>query len=465
MVRLIVSLYILFLIFLVPLWVRGTYIWVHIAETTKVEDYKLYLKKASKLWIKVIRVPVDWYALEPEKGMYDKKYIDEIKQRVAYAQKLGQKVIIMISQSPEWASWKTWENAPAYPPRPKYYKDFANAISYLYENLLNSGDAYDINSNTILAWEIWNEPNVLEFWRPDSSIPRVWTEVLIPLDAAQEYANMLAVTYKILKSKHEDMIILWGSLASADVDYLNELYKYWWWSVPFDHLSIHPYAWPDNSNPETNSNYGRAQFPDQCNEDDPLTPPWCFEEWIRNVRNFLDSKWDKDVEIRLTEFWTSSDDERGGAGNEEMQKEHMKIAINILKKWSKNQDMMKIPVAIVYRLKDENDDFFWLYNSDLTIKPVGLYLRSQLDEYWKIKYSSAPYISKDLKVKLDKLVSRFVAKLDKRYSDSQQKVKVLGKVIEKLKFLKNKSVKFKRAIEYVIEELERRKNFYVNSRF
>jgi hypothetical protein len=335
--------YLFFYILLSPaiLFADGPLIGIHISETQSIASYQNKITVASGLGIKVIRIPVDWNVLGANQDSYDISYIVEIKARVAFAEAQSQKVVMMMSQSP---SWSNGGNNPSFPPTEAHYSDYADAMAFLHAQLIDPTDNYQINTSTIMAWEVWNEPNVIEFW-PTKAV-RSGTFVLIDLSAASDYADFLEVTYNTMKSQYPQMTILGGSLASADTDYLNAMYVSWDGVAKFDHLALHPYTRVDDEGDGvSNPHYGKAQYPDQCNIDDTLAPPWCYKQGVENIRQLLDSKGDTTKQIWFTEFGTASDNEFGGAGSVAEQKEHMKRALDILQDWFIDGDAMKIRVA------------------------------------------------------------------------------------------------------------------------
>jgi len=349
---------------------------VHISESN-LPEYLNKIDKSAELNIKVIRIPLDWNVLEPSQNNYSINYINEVKKRLYHAQVKGQKVILMLGQSPSWANGN---NDPTFPPTPAFYQSFANAMLYLHTALINPNDTYDIHNHSILAWEVWNEPNVVEFW--GTQPVRVNTYVLVKLTAASEYAALLETCYITMKSSYAEVTILGGSLASGDTDYLEAMYNYWGGNAKFDHLSLHPYTRVDE---EPGKNYGKSQYPDQCNPNDPLAPPWCYKKGVENIRALLDSKGDTEKQIWFTEFGTSSLDDWGHARSEAAQREHMSRALNILREWYyKDNDAMKIPIAIAYKLKDIGSDKFGLFRNNLSTKPVALEIKNRLDSYGKL---------------------------------------------------------------------------------
>ncbi len=358
-------------------WAEQCLIGVHIAETDSAASYVQRLEQARQLGIRVVRVPTDWNALEPTQNSFDTEYLNEVKTRILEAQNRGQRIVLMFSQAPPWANGN---NEPPFPPKPAFYGAYANAFKKLYEEIISEDDQFDIHPSTIMALEVWNEPNVIEFW--PTYPKREGTYVLINLDAAAEYADLLAQTYDTIKAQYPGVTILGGSLASADTEYLEALYSRWGGISKFDALALHPYSGPDE---HEGPHYSRAQYPDQCNEDDPLTPPWCFKQGIENIRATLDAHGDSSKQIWITEFGTGSSDSWGDAGSEDEQQEHLQRALNILKQWLSNHDVMKIPVAIIYRLVDELpddsgvNDYFGLLRPDFSRKPAADLLVSGLD--------------------------------------------------------------------------------------
>lgn len=343
---------------------------LHISETN-LNEYTSHLARAAELNIKVIRMPLDWNALEPVQYEFNTDYIEEVKARVLSAQAQGQKTVLMFAQSPPWANGG---QPPAFPPQSAYYQSFADAMLYLHKALITPNDHYAIKAGTLLAWEVWNEPNSVEFWGTHAA--RANTFVLIELKAAEEYAALLEACFTTMKSSFKDAVILGGSLASADVDYLQSLYDSWQGAAKFDHLALHPYSRVDE---EPGLHYGLVQYPGQCNKADTLSPPWCFKQGIESIRAVLDKNGDTEKQIWLTEFGVSSDAHWGGAGSEAEQGKHMQQSLDILTEWAEHADAMNIPLAIAYRLKDDGDDQYGLFRENLQIKPVATEIQQRLD--------------------------------------------------------------------------------------
>jgi hypothetical protein len=284
-------------------------------------------------------------------------YVQDIQQRFEALTTHEMQGILLFSQSPSWASGSS---LPTFPPDTMHLSDYASAVRRLIHAFSPPARA------ALLAVEIWNEPNSIEFW-PRTPLPRSGTYVLVPLEAAGGYARLLKTAHDTLRQAFPDLPVLGGSLASADTAYLRALFDSLGPGAPaMEGLAVHPYTRVDE---HSGAHYGRAQYPDQCNIDDPLSPPWCFQQGLENLRNMLDAHGFAHLPLWITEFGVSSDTAWGDAGSEEEQALHLRIALDILQD---RASTWHIRVALWYRLMDEGTDHFGLYNESGTLKPAGV---------------------------------------------------------------------------------------------
>ncbi len=95
------------------------------------------------------------------------------------------------------------------------------------------------------SYEMWNEPNIADFWKPAP-------------DPA-EYARLLQRAHTAAKQADPDAQVVFGGLSHNDVGYLQAYYKaagadaaqHSWW---FDTLDVHPYTdgrSPDDTSPDS----------------------------------------------------------------------------------------------------------------------------------------------------------------------------------------------------------------------
>jgi hypothetical protein len=79
----------------------------------------------------------------------------------------------------------------------------------------------------ITAWEIWNEPNIPTFWKPQPS--------------AEAYSLLLQEAYSAAKAADPSCTVVGGATCMADLNYIQDLHRFSAWNS-MDVLSIHPYS-------------------------------------------------------------------------------------------------------------------------------------------------------------------------------------------------------------------------------
>src|SRR5207248_2957280 len=117
------------------------------------------------------------------KGVYDQKALQMEDTAITTAQSTGAKIIMMVNETPQWASGSTNRGVP--PSNPADYAAFMHAMVARY-------------AGKVAAWEIWNEENTSRFWAPNP-------------DAAG-YAALLKAAYPAVKSADPNTKVLFGGL-------------------------------------------------------------------------------------------------------------------------------------------------------------------------------------------------------------------------------------------------------------
>ena len=175
-----------------------------------------------------IRIPVRWRVVEPAKENWDFSVVDRVVQMIPdNVQILGTLLSV-----PEWANGmnpnKTEGWFDSYPP-----KDFSDWERYVSRTVQNY-------KHRVKHWEIWNEENGVDFYRP--------------LPDAKAYTELLKVAYKAAKTADPDCVVVLGGLQMNGIipnpwsnvkvsDYLEDLYKAGARQF-FDVCNIHPYVLP-----------------------------------------------------------------------------------------------------------------------------------------------------------------------------------------------------------------------------
>lgn len=169
-----------------------------------------------------VRFVVDWSYVEPAKGTYDWSKPDRL---VASARAHGLTPILTIAYTPPWARAADGDpsSVATHPARASDYADFARNTAARYRQAS--------------LFELWNEPNHTNFWKPTPN--------------ATQFAELVRAAYPAIKSARPDSTVIVGGLAAPPDDgryisaptfveglYANGLHG------NVDAISFHPYNYP-----------------------------------------------------------------------------------------------------------------------------------------------------------------------------------------------------------------------------
>lgn len=319
---------------------------------------KAHIDAAAGLGVKLIRFPGDWRALQPQSGdSYDAFYLKEVTQTIAYAKSLGVSVVMTFAQTPYWATDKTHDadsqQAIWSPPTGAAADAYAAALVKLHDVLETAG-----LDGAVKAWEVWNEPNTTTFW-PTAKL-RPGTDVQVTVDAAAQYVALLNKAYAALKSADPEAVVLGGSLAACDTDYLQAMYAA---GAKFDGFALHPYT---KANP---FHQGLAYGPAETDAQDALSSVWSFKSGVEHLRAVMTAHGDAAKHMWFTEFGWSSTSAWGGAGSAAAQADFLGQSLKIIQGWD------FVDAAIAYRLFDGQGEEFGMRAADGTLKASGQVLK------------------------------------------------------------------------------------------
>ncbi|MBU4458229.1 MAG: beta-galactosidase [Candidatus Omnitrophica bacterium] len=173
------------------------------------------LKKAAALMrecgISFVRLDFLWNDIESEHGQFDFSKYDHI---VSLLTDNGIEILGLLSYSADWAG-PSWNSPP--------YKNetFVNYASMVIERYRDK----------VKYWEIWNEPDDEQYWRPQDGMVR--------------YTSLLKDVYIAAKDIDPDCKILNGGLSKYITISLKKIYKNGGREY-FDILAIHPFVNPLN---------------------------------------------------------------------------------------------------------------------------------------------------------------------------------------------------------------------------
>jgi Cellulase (glycosyl hydrolase family 5) len=160
---------------------------------------------ANKLHTQMLRFDLRWNRLEPQRGVYDQTYLDQLAQTIHAAAGDGLKVIITMYDTPKWASDTTlWKYVPPgyhagvyhsiYPPAPNRLADYQALAEKLATTF--KGD--------VLGYECRNEPNAWFSLYPQ----RLASD---PDYGVRRYAEMLTAFSKGIRAGDPNALVIAGS--------------------------------------------------------------------------------------------------------------------------------------------------------------------------------------------------------------------------------------------------------------
>lgn len=175
----------------------------------------------QRLGVKWVRFDFDWSVIEPAPQHYRFGPYDKVVERLARA---GIRVLGLVAYTPAWANGG--KPGKYHPPRdPEAFAGFCARLARRYAAM------------GVHAWEIWNEPNLGQFWgkAPDPAM----------------YTRLLKLAYAAIKQADPQAFVVSGGLAQPattatsidSLEFLAAMYRHGAQGY-FDALGNHPYTSP-----------------------------------------------------------------------------------------------------------------------------------------------------------------------------------------------------------------------------
>ena len=127
-----------------------------------------------------VRVPINWTAVETQPGTLDFGRVDVVAEQIA---ELGLRPLWVVTSSPCWAAeLPCSKQRPALAPAEEHldaYADFVAAVAERYPDALGI--------------EVWNEPNIPNFWRPAPDAGRYRELLSLTADRVHESGSEVPV--------------------------------------------------------------------------------------------------------------------------------------------------------------------------------------------------------------------------------------------------------------------------------
>lgn len=238
-----------------------------LGQSATVQKSQLAAMKA--IGINSIRVDADWGEVQRGgPGSFDWGRLDQSVNTILDA---GMSADLIIDGAPQWAAAPGAGGGPSpQPASPAQYATFAAEVAARYAPA------------GVSTFEIWNEPNISEFWQPAPS--------------PQAYTADLKAAYAAIKKVDPSAMVISGGLAPATtdgtqyspIDFLKAMYADGA-KGSFDALGFHPYSFP--ATPDTYEPWSAWSQMDQTNP---------------SVRSVMASNGDGGKKIWITEYGTPS---------------------------------------------------------------------------------------------------------------------------------------------------------------
>jgi hypothetical protein len=159
--------------------------------------------------MRIVRFDASWRNMEPRRGEY--QYLDKLDVIISAAVARDVAPLISVVETPEWANG----DGPWVPARdPQDYANFVGMLASRY-------------AGRVIGWEIWNEPDLVLFWKPKPNPVR--------------YAKLLIAASAAIRSADPAALVVGGSITFGNVPFLEALYDAGAKGA-FDVLAVHPYT-------------------------------------------------------------------------------------------------------------------------------------------------------------------------------------------------------------------------------
>ncbi|WP_347244709.1 hypothetical protein [Thermogutta sp.] len=180
-------------------------------------DPQRVYRPLGELGVKWARLQTGWARCETSPGVYDFGWLESVVDAVRAEGvtpwfNLGYGNRLYIPEAPD-VSAVGW--IPVYNPEAqRAWLRFVGALAAHFRD-------------RVKHWEIWNEPNIKNFWKPGEPSPEL-------------YCRFVAATSAVLRQIIPEVVIIGGALAGMPIDYLRQLLAH----GILDHVdkvSYHPY--------------------------------------------------------------------------------------------------------------------------------------------------------------------------------------------------------------------------------
>ena len=194
---------------------------------------QMQLTVEARMGVGTIRQPFEWYRVERSPGRYDWSAYDGY---VADAAKAGMSILPMLIAPPAFESSRPASSVSRAMFPPKSNAEYARWVASAVRRYGPSGSFWRANPSLpfvpIRSWQVWNEPNIPNFWRSGVN--------------AKEYVALLRAASTAIREADPHAEVVAAGLPNSNLgvpflDYLERMYRAGARGL-FDTLAIHPYS-------------------------------------------------------------------------------------------------------------------------------------------------------------------------------------------------------------------------------
>ncbi len=192
------------------------------------------VESMSRAGIKRWRAPLFWYLVEQQRGQYD---WSEYDRAAATAARQGASLMLVVASCPAWACADI-SGPPVSPAGLAALHVFVRAAVTRYGHAGSFwSDHPELPYAPVSDWQVWNEVNSSEFWKPSPN--------------ASDYARFLLVESAVIRAADPAATVVLSGLTNYGqvplTEYLRQLYREPGFRESFDVVALHSYAGDDRA--------------------------------------------------------------------------------------------------------------------------------------------------------------------------------------------------------------------------
>ena len=187
--------------------------------------------------VQVVRTDVGWSSAQPTNAAPDPNqwYHQRLSTVIDAVRARGMQIFLTVHQSPAWSRPNTGSESKQYPTDPNAIKPWLTFIAATY-------------GAKLLAIEVWNEPNLVDF-----------TQIADATKRAAAYVPLLKAAYVAIKAGRPSLPVIQAGPCLTDDGFIRDCYVAGSKGY-FDILGVHPYQGNQTRAPESTDITGKARM-------------------------------------------------------------------------------------------------------------------------------------------------------------------------------------------------------------